>query len=660
MKKKLLILGAGNAQIDLIEYAKSVGLEVHVCSYVSTDNGVPLADFFAEINIVDAEKIESYVWENKIDYIYSVGTDIAVPSFCKVAENLNKFHFVSSKTAEICCNKHLMRKALGKDAPFNVPFAVCKTLDEAKNIDFYPLMIKPVDSQGQRGVFKAENFNELSEHFDSAMSYSRNKKVILEKHISGSEVSVNAYVKDGEIIFSMLSDRESFEDLPGGIIKAHHLPSAFEGTRTHEMINELVRKAVKKLEIENGPVYFQIKVSNGHPYLIEITPRLDGCHMWRLIKEYCNVDLLEMTMRHLLGENIDIPKYNVSRVPVHTEFFCEQPNTAFQAEKYEKYTADYKRMYYNTGDIVKKMNGYMEKCGYRIFRSPKKIGLVGGSGFIGKCFQDIYAREAELVDISRKSGAVCEYTCEQLEKALYGCDSVVVFAAKKVDPNEKQTLGLYSDNVKTLENTLAACVSLGIKNIVFLSSRCVYSDSQKSPISENGEIAPINYYGISKYSGELLCDYYNRKFGTNIKILRLSQVIGNDKNGYLVSLYMENAMNGKPLSIYGNSVGKRDYIYVKDACLAIWLVLLKYALRGVYNIASGIGTSNAQLASAVIDGFCSLSKIEVLKDKKEDTSVCYFDISKAQKELGFVCQYSLTEAFRELSKQNRGADHDTV
>ena len=651
MKKKLLILGAGNAQIDLIEYAKGIGLEVYVCSYTNTDKGISLADAFAQINIVDTEKIESYVKENKIDYIYSVGSDIAVPTFCRVAERLDMFHFVSGKTADICCNKHIMRETLGTVNPFNVPFIVCKTLDEAENADFYPLMIKPVDSQGQRGIYKAENFEELSRHFDSAMSHSRCGKVILEKHISGSEVSVNAYVKDGKIIFFMLSDRESFGNLPGGIIKAHHLPSRFEGTQTHEKINELVSDTINKLEIKNGPVYFQIKVSEEHPYLIEVTPRLDGCHMWRLIKKYCGVNLLEMTVRHLLGETVDFPQYEVSRTPVHTEFFCEQPGTVFDALKYENYTADYKRMYYDTGDIVKKMNGYMEKCGYRIFKSPKKIGLVGGSGFIGKSFQGIYAEKAELADVSRKNGAVKEYSAEQLKKALYGCDSAVILAAKKVNPSEKQMLSLYEDNVRTLENTLIACADLGIKNIVYLSSRCVYSNLQKLPVSEDGEIAPINYYGISKYSGELLCDYYNRKFGTNIKILRLSQVIGNDKNGYLISRYAENAAEGKPLAVYGNSVGKRDYIYVRDACRAIWLSLQKYALCGVYNIGSGTGTTNLELAKAIIDGFHSSSEVDMQRDKNEDTSVCYLDTSKAKKELGFVCKYSLKEAFKELSNE---------
>ena len=651
MKKKLLILGAGNAQIDLIEYAKGLGLEVHACSYTSTDKGVPLADAFAEINIVDSDKIEDYVKANGIDYIYSVGSDIAVPTFCRMAESLGMFSFVSGKTAEICCNKHLMREALGADNRFNVPFAVCETLDEARNADFYPLMIKPVDSQGQRGVFRAESFGELEAYFDRAKAHSRCGKVILEKFISGSEVSVNAYVKDGEVIFSMLSDRESFANFPGGIIKAHHLPSVFEGTPTHEKICELVRETVKALDIENGPVYFQIKVSEGHPFLIEVTPRLDGCHMWRLIKEYCGVDLLDMTVRQLLGEDVNVPKYKVSRVPMHTEFFCEPPDTVFNAEKYEKCAADYKRMYYSTGDTVRKMNGYMEKCGYRIFGSPKRVGVVGGSGFIGKSFQSLYGHEAELNEVSRTSGTVDEYSADRLEAALCGCDSAVILAAKKVKQGEKQTLALYEDNVRTLENTLIACVKLGIKNIVYLSSRCVYSNTQKSPVGEGGVIAPINLYGISKYSGELLCEYYNRNYGTNIKILRLSQVIGDDKNGYLISTYTENAASGKPLAVYGESVGKRDYIYVKDACRAIWLSLQKYALCGIYNIGSGVGTTNAELAEAVIRGFDSPSKIEMHRGKKEDTTVCYLDTSKAKKELGFECGYNLTEAFADMKNK---------
>ena len=293
----------------------------------------------------------------------------------------------------------------------------------------------------------------------------------------------------------------------------------------------------------------------------------------------------------------------------------------------------------------------MEKCGYRIFMSPKKIGLVGGSGFIGKNFKKLFGDKAEIKDISRRSQAVDQYSAEQLEQALEECDSVVIMAAKKVNPKEQQSLALYEDNVRIAENTLIACNQLGIKNIVYLSSRCVYAVPQKTPISENGEISPINYYGISKYTGELLCGYYNRTYQTNIKILRLSQVVGNDKNGNIIDRFTENAQKGQPLTVYGKSVGRRDYIYVKDACRAIWAALHRYDLCGVYNIGSGVGTTSLELAKSVINGFHSLSQIELLTEKQEDTSISYLDVRKAKDELGYSCEYSLVETFCDLKKE---------
>lgn len=651
MKKKLLILGAGNAQIDFIEYAKSHGFEVYGASYSNADKGIPLLDHFAQINIIDTDAIEEYARENKIEYIYSVGSDIAVPTFCKVAERLNLYHFVSGKTADLCCNKHFMREALGPESRFNVPHMVCTTLSDAETADFYPLMIKPVDSQGQRGVYRADSFEELSERFDCAMRFSKRGQVILEKYICGQEVSVNAYVKDGNIVFSMLSDRESFPNLPGGLIKAHHLPSVFERTQTQEEINELVRETVKKFEINNGPVYFQIKVCEGHPYLIEVTPRLDGCHMWRLIQAYCGINLLEMTISQLSGNDIKVEKYEVSSVPFHTEFFCEPPGTVFCAEKYENHTAVWKRLYYEAGDTVKQMNGYMEKCGYRIFKSPHRIGLVGGSGFIGKNFKKLFGGKAELIDISRKAGTVNDYSAEQIEQALAGCDSAVILAAKKVNPQEKPSFMLYADNIRIVENTLIACNRLGIKNIVYLSSRCVYAVSQNVPIAEEGKISPINYYGISKYTGELLCEYYNRACQTNIKILRFSQVVGEDRSGFMIGRFIQKAVQGEPLTVYRKGAGQRDYIYIKDACAAIWTALGQYSASGTYNIGSGIGTSSKELAKAVIEGFQSSSQIEILTEKQEDASISYLDVGKAKKEFGFSCKYSLTAAFSDLKKE---------
>ncbi len=654
MKKKLLILGAGNAQIDLIEYAKEKGFEVHGVSYTNVDTGIPLLDHFEQINIIDTDQVAAYVREKGIDYIYSVGSDLAVPTFCSVAEECGLFHFISSRTAEICCNKHLMRKSM-EGSIYNLPFRYCKSADEAKNLTFYPLMLKPVDSQGQRGVCRVNSFGELTARFADSLSYSKSGQVILEKFVDGDEISVNGYVADGEIVFSLMSDRESYKDFPGGIIKAHHLPSKYEGTNTALKVDALVRETVEKLEIRNGPVYFQIKIEKGHPYLIEVTPRLDGCHMWRLIKAYCGVDLLDITMSHFLGVKPSVISCEPSGTPMHTEFFCEAPGTEFDPDKYAPCNADYQQMYYRKGDIVRRMNGYAEKCGYRIFKSPNKVALVGGSGMIGRCFAGMYSGTAELVDVSRTSGMIVEYSYDQLLAALRGCDSAVILAAKKVLSGEVQSLALYEENTRIVENTLMACKTLGIRNVVYLSSRCVYSNRQPMPVSETGLIAPINYYGISKYAGELLCDYYNRNYGFNIKILRLAQVIGPGESGYMMDTFVKQATSGKPLSVYGNAEGKRDYIYVKDVCAAIYSALMCYDTAGVYNIGSGIGTTSLEAAKAVISGFESASMIEQHPGKKEDSSVCFLNTEKACEELGFRCGYDLRGAFADMKKDGEWA-----
>ena len=650
MSKSILILGAGNAQIDLIKYCKSIGLETHGCSYTDTDSGIRFLDYFSQIDIVDTDAVRAYMDKHKIDYIYSVGSDIAVPTFCEVAEELGKFSFISSETAQICCNKHLMRqKMIG--SRFNLSYAVCSSLEEAIEVNCYPVMMKPVDSQGQRGVFLIHDRGELETFFERSICYSKSKGVILEQYVSGDEVSVNAYIKDGQVIFRIVSDRISFDELPGGIIKSHRLPSIYENTQTIVQINQLVSEAVEKLKIHNGPAYFQIKISDGHPYLIEATPRLDGCHMWNLIRRYCGVNLLELTMKHFLGEEIQIRAYTPAIYPMYLEFFCEPPGTVFDEDKYSDYHSDYRVMYYQTGDKIKKMNGYMEKCGYRIYQSPRNIGVIGGSGSVGTCFSRMYEETYNIVDISRKSGLVTQYSYEELVDALVGCDSAVILAAKKVDSREEQTFELYHDNIRVVENTLKACRKLGIKNIVFTSSRCVYGKEQPTPVSENGIIQPIDYYGISKYTAEQICMYESHRFGLSIKILRLAQIISREDNGYMIGQFVKNALAGVPLTVYGNGAGKRDYIYIKDVCRAIMQSLLHFHRGGVYNIGSGRGTTAIELAQAAIRALNPAGQWIMLPDKPEDSAVFYLDVSKAKNHLGFDCAFSLVDAFYDLKER---------
>lgn len=364
--KRVLILGAGNAQIDAIRYCKENGYEVHGCSYTNTDRGIPLLDYFKQVDIKDVKAISEYAKEIKADIVYSVGSDIAMPTVCEVSEILELPNFISSETASICQNKNILREYLGNDFVGNIKYISAKTLEEAMEFDVFPCIMKPVDSQGQRGVYKINKKEDIEMLFDKSMEFSHSKNVIVEKYIDGPEISVNAYVEDLVLKFCLVSDRIVFDELPGGIIKEHILPTSFATENTVKKINDLVERTIKKININNGPVYFQIKLDGDNPILIEVTPRLDGCHMWNLINNYCGVDLLSASFEKLLfNKNSDFKEVKKDGI-YRLRFMCEKPNESFDKSKYDIGNNMYCEWYYGNNDIVKPMNRYMEKCGYVI------------------------------------------------------------------------------------------------------------------------------------------------------------------------------------------------------------------------------------------------------------------------------------------------------
>ena len=375
MKKKILILGAGNAQIDAIEYCKSHGYEVVGCSYTTVDSGIPHLDYFEQVDIKSIEGVTELAEKYGVSAVYSVGSDIAMPTAMKVSEILGLPHFISYETAETCHSKGKMREILGPDFRGNASYILCSTLEEALEYNAFPGMMKPVDSQGQRGCFKVESADDIRAHFDASIDYSFEGKVIIEEFIDGPEVSVNAYMQDGELRFAIVSDRYAFDEYPGGIIKKHIIPSSFADKAAQEKTIDLAKRVASKIGVENGPFYCQIKLKNGtEPVILEITPRLDGCHMWNLIMHYCGADLLDACFRHLLeGEAVLTDNYDMPDEEYCLEFMSKESNATFKGADFDTSKAEFVCSYYKDGDRVLKVNGYIEKCGYMIYRTGRKL-----------------------------------------------------------------------------------------------------------------------------------------------------------------------------------------------------------------------------------------------------------------------------------------------
>lgn len=364
--QRFLVLGVGNAQVDLLHYLKDI-FELHSCSNINEGRGIELCDYFEKIDIKNIDRTKDYCQKNRIDYIYSIGSDVAMPTIAKVSEMLNLPCFTSYQTALSCNSKNIFRHKL-KDISGAIKFQTITSIDHDSLVLPFPLMIKPADSQGQRGVCLVNSYEEMEAAFFAAKEHSNNGIVLAEEYIDGPEISVNAFIEDAEIIFSILSDRISWPDSKGGAIHKHLLPCSLNAKAQENTLN-LVKCVIKSLNIDNGPVYFQIKMKGDEPKLIEVTPRLDGCHMWRLIKLATGIDLLEMTIKYLTKREVGaIPEFHIKEQCL-LEFFCSPPNSIIDNNNFEIHPNNiYHEFYYNNGERVKEINGYMEKCGYQIFR----------------------------------------------------------------------------------------------------------------------------------------------------------------------------------------------------------------------------------------------------------------------------------------------------
>ncbi|TQS71170.1 ATP-grasp domain-containing protein [Ornithinibacillus gellani] len=371
MKKKILILGVASVQMDAIMELKKMGYETHACAMKKDGPGADAADYFVIINILNINEIIEYIEENKISVVYSVGSDLAMPIASQISEKLNLPHFVSEKTARICNNKDLMRSSLGSKFNGNVNYQVIHNVSEKVELS-YPFILKPTDSQGQRGVKLINSQEEYLKYFKKAKDYSRSGNVILEQYISGPEISVNGYVVNGEVVYLETSDRETWSKYTG-LIHKHVVPAKNCTSQCMNKINKIVNNACEKLGISNGPVYAQMKMEGDTPYIIEITPRLDGCHMWKILSYYSGMNLLKLTFNHLINNDIsELNKVNNVTNSEHVlEFICQEPNTKANFSNYQNEISNsiYSFNYYNPGDTIREINGQYEKIGYFIYKN---------------------------------------------------------------------------------------------------------------------------------------------------------------------------------------------------------------------------------------------------------------------------------------------------
>ena len=307
---KIMILGAGPNQMPLIKAAKKIGCCVAVCDYSSKAVGVPLADEFYPVSIMDFDAVLEAVKNSGADGI-TTNSEPAMPVAAYAANKLglpsNDYETIAAMT-----DKFKFRSLLRAKGIFAPRFGSAESYDEAKKVFDglrKPVMVKPSASSGSRGVVKLENDGMLKAAFENALSYSRSESVILEEYIDnscGHIVAGDIFVCDGKIVFFGLMSSVRDETNPL-VPKGEIFPAILSEQQAASVKTELSR-AVELLECKVGAINIEAVINKaGEVCFIELNPRNGGNLIPNELFEATGFDIFDATVRASLGEKI--PKH---------------------------------------------------------------------------------------------------------------------------------------------------------------------------------------------------------------------------------------------------------------------------------------------------------------------------------------------------------------
>jgi len=294
-----------------------------------------------------------------------------------------------------------------------------------------------------------------------------------------------------------------------------------------------------------------------------------------------------------------------------------------------------------------------------------KIAITGGLGFIGRWFMKLFQDQYRFVVLGRSNVKLDDfrdimfdyrqtnYSAQDLLYKLKGVDRVIHLAAQSVTNHELTFDDFIHSNTLLTNNVFSACAQLKITQIVYTSSRLVYSNRNRLPWRENDDPKPNTFYGISKLSTEKLADYYNHNYDMSIKTLRFAQVIGlgdEKRNDYVFNKFINKAINKEPLTLYGKGLDKKEYLYVKDAVLAIKNALNGSSPAEIYNIGMGVNFTINELALLINEVFDNEGNLGFANTQEQKESEGLMDINKAKGLLGFSPKWTLKPALYDMKE----------
>ena len=306
-QKRLMLLGGLRYLLPVIEEAHKLGVHVITADYLPDNIAHKYSDEYCNVSIIDKEAVLKAAQELQIDGILSHAVDPGVISAAYVAEEMGLPFQCSYEAACILQDKSRFREFLTENG-FNCPHArgYSNVEDALKDIDFFtwPVIVKPVDSAGSKGVTKVESPQDLSKAIETALSSSISQKIIIEDFLEkdGFSVGSESFVINGQLVYNGFYDQYfDNESINPYTPSAEVWPSIMQVKYQKEVKSELQR-LFSLLHITTGLFNVECRVcKNGKVYLMEVSPRAGGNRLAEMLNYAADVNLNAAETRKAVG-----------------------------------------------------------------------------------------------------------------------------------------------------------------------------------------------------------------------------------------------------------------------------------------------------------------------------------------------------------------------
>ena len=309
--KKILLLGGSAQQIVAIKTAKKLGYYTVLCDFLTDNPGQEYADKFYLVSTTDKEAVLKVARKEKVDGVLAYASDPAAPTAAYVSEKLG-LATSPYESVEILCNKDKFRQFLDKNnfctpkakGYSDIKEAFC---DLEKDIFKLPVIVKPVDSSGSKGVGRIDVLKEAENKLEYAMSFSRSGKIIVEEYVEklGYQIAGDGLSIDGKLVFRYFANDHFNPDcvnpfVPISASFPYNMPSELQ-----DKIHNEIQRLITLLGMKTTTYNFDMRIDKDYNvYLMEIAPRDGGNYIPQIIKYATGVDLVECSVKAAMGEEI--------------------------------------------------------------------------------------------------------------------------------------------------------------------------------------------------------------------------------------------------------------------------------------------------------------------------------------------------------------------